>query len=53
MAVIGSRKSPVVLGTKGGIRINPDRYTGEAKKNFDNNWDEIFKKKEKKSTEEK
>lgn len=53
MANIGSDKNPIRLGNPNRIKMNPNRYVGEAKKNFDNNWDAIFKKKEKKTTEEK
>jgi hypothetical protein len=53
MANIGSDKNPIRLGNPNKIKMNPNRYAGEAKQNFDDNWDQIFKKKEKKSTEEK
>mgnify|MGYP000568841709 CR=1 FL=1 len=53
MPHIGSNKNPVRLKLNKVVKVNSSAYTGEAKKNFDNNWDAIFKKKEKKTTEEK
>jgi len=51
--VIGSPNKPVGMKIGRVVKVNSSAYTGEAKKNFDNNWDAIFKKKDKKTTEEK
>lgn len=51
--VIGSPTKPAVMNIRKVVKVNSSVYTGEAKKNFDDNWDAIFKKKDKKTTEEK
>ena len=51
--VIGSASAPLGLKVKKVVKVGGSAYSGEAKKNFDANWDSIFKKKENKATEEK
>lgn len=40
--MIGSDKEPVRLGNKGKVRINSSVYGGEARKNYNDNYDKIF-----------
>ena len=47
MAVIGSEKKPTVLKTKKRIKLNSSMYGGEAKQNYNDNYDKIFGKKTK------
>jgi|TARA_R100000479_G_scaffold43741_1_gene20080 hypothetical protein len=42
MSQIGTTGKPVRLGTKGTIRINSSVYGGEARKNYNDNYDKIF-----------
>ena len=39
---IGSEKKPVVLGSKGKVKINSSVYSGEARQNYNDNYDRIF-----------
>ena len=47
--VIGSPTKPAVMNIRKVVKVNSSVYTGESKKNFDDNWDAIFKKKDKKN----
>ena len=42
MSILGSDKSPITLGSKGKIKINSCVYGGEARKNYNDNYDKIF-----------
>jgi len=42
MSQIGTTGKPVRLGHKGTVRINSSVYGGEARKNYNDNYDKIF-----------
>tara|TARA_R100001198_G_C5106321_1_gene136046 strand:+ start:175 stop:342 length:168 start_codon:yes stop_codon:yes gene_type:complete len=42
MSQIGTLGKPVRLGHKGTVRINSSVYGGEARKNYNDNYDKIF-----------
>jgi hypothetical protein len=42
MAVLGTTSKPARLGSSGKVRINSSVYGGEAKKNYNDNYDKIF-----------
>jgi hypothetical protein len=42
MAVIGSEKKPTVLKTKKRIKLNSSMYGGDARQNYNDNYDRIF-----------
>tara|TARA_B110000967_G_scaffold185152_1_gene205175 strand:- start:3043 stop:3207 length:165 start_codon:yes stop_codon:yes gene_type:complete len=51
--ILGSPTQPLGMKMRKVIKVGSSAYAGESKKNFDDNWDAIFKKKEQKTTEEK
>ena len=42
MTQIATETNPVRLGHKGTVRINSSVYGGEARKNYNDNYDKIF-----------
>ena len=42
MPAIGTAKKPTIVKTKKRIKLNSYVYGGEAKKNYDDNYDKIF-----------
>ena len=42
MPQIGTNKKPVKLKLKKVVKVNSSVYGGEAKQNYDNNYDRIF-----------